>query len=672
MEPTGPKSDHEIDRDRSEIHALRTHYRSGINDLAKEFFRPCLARCTLYRRAAGYFSSTALKTWAEALPRLIGSRDMLIQLLISPILSAEDKTALQRAMDETERDRLRQVIVDELIIQALNFAYEPEDRQLRLQLFTWLVANERLTLRFAFPTHVEDAGMYHEKIGVFDFAWGDQVAFVGSANETTSGHAKNYELVHVYRSWADADAERVQATVADFEVAWQGSAPGLRVIQLSTEALSHIKTRSPSKRPEVSDSDESKTSAVHENGGVPSPWRHQEEAVAKFLAQRHGILEMATGTGKTRTALKILEALEKQQLIDGAIVTTEGTDLLDQWHKELLSWGMREGRSYRMLRHYGVHHQSRSFSLNPLGAILIVSRQQLPQLFKALPPARRRRLIVVHDEVHGLGSPESLRQLSDQHRNFDFTLGLSATPEREYDQEGTEFITREIGPIIYRFDLKDAIERGILCEFDYVPLPYELTESDKQRLQQVFSKAEGKRKQGIPVTEKEIWIDLSRVYKTAEQKPAAFQAYLPSHPGVIKHAIFFVETKEYGEQLLPILHAYTHLYRTYYAEDDRNNLVEFSKGGIDCLVTCHRLSQGIDIRHLRSVVLFSAARAKLETIQRIGRCLRVDPDHPEKRALVIDFVRESTDDEAFPNADSERCAWLTELSHTRRKEGVWP
>lgn len=262
----------------NEIHKLRAHYRSGMSDLAKEFFRPCLARCTLYRRAAGYFSSSALKTWAEALPRLIGSRDMLIQLLISPILSGEDKDALQRAMAETEQNHLRQTIADDLIVQALNFAYEPEDTQLRLQLFTWLVANERLMIRFAFPTHVTDPGIYHEKIGVFDFPWGDQVAFVGSANETTSGHAKNYELVHVYRSWADADTERVQATVSDFEVAWQGSAPGLHVVQLSTEALNYVKTRAPSKRPEASKSDESRTSAVHENGGVPSPWRHQEEA----------------------------------------------------------------------------------------------------------------------------------------------------------------------------------------------------------------------------------------------------------------------------------------------------------------------------------------------------------------------------------------------------------
>jgi superfamily II DNA or RNA helicase len=84
-------------------------------------------------------------------------------------------------------------------------------------------------------------------------------------------------------------------------------------------------------------------------------------------------------------------------------------------------------------------------------------------------------------------------------------------------------------------------------------------------------------------------------------------------------------------------------------------------------VTCHRVSQGIDIQSLNTVVLFSSSRARLETIQRIGRCLRVDPANPAKLANVIDFVRNSHDAND-PNADAQRSAWLTELSHLRPEE----
>ena len=98
-----------------------------------------------------------------------------------------------------------------------------------------------------------------------------------------------------------------------------------------------------------------------------------------------------------------------------------------------------------------------------------------------------------------------------------------------------------------------------------------------------------------------------------------------------------------------------------------SEIIEFSRGAIDCLVTCHKISQGIDIRLLKSVVLFSAARSKLETIQRIGRCLRVDPSNPDKRARVIDFVRPEKEEDEFPNADQERREWLLDLSLCRRE-----
>jgi superfamily II DNA or RNA helicase len=94
-------------------------------------------------------------------------------------------------------------------------------------------------------------------------------------------------------------------------------------------------------------------------------------------------------------------------------------------------------------------------------------------------------------------------------------------------------------------------------------------------------------------------------------------------------------------------------------------LVDFAQGKISCLVTCHRISQGIDIQSLRSVVLFSSARSKLETVQRMGRCLRRDPTNPSKRAVVVDFVRVQDEDTEELNTDQLRKQWLTSLSKIR-------
>jgi superfamily II DNA or RNA helicase len=95
-------------------------------------------------------------------------------------------------------------------------------------------------------------------------------------------------------------------------------------------------------------------------------------------------------------------------------------------------------------------------------------------------------------------------------------------------------------------------------------------------------------------------------------------------------------------------------------------LREFATGVLDCLITCHRVSEGIDIRSVKTVVLLSADRARLETIQRIGRCLRTDHKDPDKRALVVDFIRRGASADRAPTADEERRNWLEGLATIRR------
>jgi len=662
--------------DKDLIRGLRSHYRSGESSLGKNFFIPCLNYCSKYERAVGYFSSQTLMEWLQILPRFMID-SITIELLICPEVSPEDRAALEKALNEEERHQLRQISADRLVAEII----ETYDTNIRIKLFAWMVANNYLALKFAFPEHTNQPGLFHEKIGIFEFPWGDRVAFTGSANESENGYERNYESIDVYRSWVTGDRERVQTKKEQFEEAWLGRANGLKVLSLSAQIMGMIRERSPHKKPVI---EQRKSSPLPKAQAKASPygkqpdnsqsssqneyrWRHQDEAVTQFLKVKHGVLEMATGTGKTRTAIKILSALEEQDLIDGILICTEGTDLLDQWCKQIDRWACNCSRPYRVLRHYQKHHQLREFALNSNRTVLVISREQLASLFSRLELECREKLMIIHDEVHGLGSPSLQSKLVGQHQTFGYRLGLSATPEREYDREGTEFIINEIGEVFFQFGLKEAIERGILCEFDYIPLSYELTESDKLRLQSIYRKEAARKREGKPMTKQELWTDLARVYKTAEQKPEIFAEFIKTNSQLLQSAILFVETKDYGEQILETLHRYTHRYRTYYAEDDRQHLVEFANGKIDCLVTCHRISQGIDIQNLKTVILFSSSRARLETIQRIGRCLRVDPNNPDKRAIVVDFVRSGEGNREF-NADGDRCTWLSELSKIRRIE----
>jgi superfamily II DNA or RNA helicase len=647
------------------IRDLKSHYRSGKSSLADEFFSPCLSACTLYRRAAGYFSSSALITWAAALPRLAHSSGVSIRVIASPQLSAGDIEALRKVATPEQRRQYEASVIDRIVEDILRFTEIPGDRDLRARIFAWLIARGRMTIRFAFASHVVDSGIFHEKIGVFDFSSGDKVAFTGSANETLSGHERNYESIDVYRSWIAEENERVETKIEQFEEAWNNKAVGLSVHEISEPMLTRLREVAP-EAPNFPPIDEPPI-PLEPNDADRDRWRHQDDALEAFLVARAGILEMATGTGKTRTSLKILSELIKRNEINGAIIATDGTDLLSQWAEEIDQWLISSKFNFVTYRHFGPYHEVGNFALDPTNAILIVSRAQLGTVFSRLPASARGRMIIVHDEVHGLGTPSMRATVGGQHQSFAFRLGLSATPERAYDTDGNHFIESEIGPTVFRFPLEAAIQRGVLCEFDYEPLEYELTDNDRARLKQVYTRQAARAHAGNPMSQEEFWIELARVYKTAEMKPLIFSRYLQRDASVLENCIVFVETMEYGSQLLEIIHRFTHLYRTYYADDEHSHLVEFSRGAIDCLVTCHKISQGIDIRLLKTVVLFSAARAKLETIQRIGRCLRIDPSNPGKRARVIDFVRPDRDDEGFPNADQERCDWLRELSRCRRE-----
>ena len=145
------------------------------------------------------------------------------------------------------------------------------------------------------------------------------------------------------------------------------------------------------------------------------------------------------------------------------------------------------------------------------------------------------------------------------------------------------FIQKEIGGSIFRFPLEAAIARGVLCEFDYTPLEYDLTENDRNRIRQVYARQAARQHSDNPMTKEEVWIEISRVYKTAEMKPAVFSGFIEANPSVLSNCIIFVETREYGNGLLDSIHRHTRLYRTYYAEDDQQNLLDFGLGKIDCL-----------------------------------------------------------------------------------------
>jgi superfamily II DNA or RNA helicase len=585
----------------------------------------------------------------------LDSEDISISLLISPELQADDIAAIQSSTDPIKRVQILEQASDRVIDSFIN---DSSNKKARLELFAWLIVSGKLHIKFAHPVHQSDSDLFHQKTGIFYFPWGDKVAFEGSANESYSGHSRNWEKIQVFRSWVSDDIERLENTRAEFEEYWRGDEGALIVSPISEETIKKLRVISPGKSPIKNGGGDDSAPAVN-------LWAHQDDALKTFLEKKSGILEMATGTGKTKTALKIFKTLLESGEVEQGIITTDGNDLLNQWYGEVLDNPIyKTGLIRKVFRQFYKYSEGQTYLLQQRGSVLVVSRENLAAVIARITPADALKTMIIHDEIHGMGSPSMVKNLSGTHKNFKYKLGLSATPEREYDAAGSAFIESEVGPTIFTFGIEDAIKKGILVEFDYLPLPYDLSDSDRNRLKAVKAREAIRKKEGRPMSKEEIWRDLAYVYKTAENKPLTFKHYLYDHPEAIKNSIIFVADREYGSRILEVISQISHNYRTYYAEDDQDNLIQFSDGKIDTLITCHKISQGIDIQKLKTVILVSSDRARLETIQRIGRCLRRDPTDPTKRALVIDFCMDNSSEKS---ADAGRSEWLTGLSNIKRE-----
>jgi superfamily II DNA or RNA helicase len=677
---------------------FKPFYTSGEDHEPGEFLFDGLMHSQRLDLGLGYFRSTGFSSLAIGFASFLSNGGSM-RFIINDSLAEKDKAALLRGADNENDAVYEQELLRD--IEKLTKTLTKRNEHF-FNCLSWLISSGRLELIAVVPKN-NKVGIVHHKFGIFTDDFGNQAAFNGSLN--FSQYALNYNVESIWceYSW-DAQgiaAVRIGEMIRLFENTWNNQSPAVRIIPLenvkvaiqqkfpkkpfkelvemecalAAEVIKHPGT-SPATRErikkivyEMSESVAASPSVSHidmPSSVTSNKWVHQDNAIGKFLEHERGVLNMATGTGKTRTSLRICKELIARNEIDTIIISCDGTDLLNQWRVELLKLLYAEDLKWIVLKNYSEFHDNEQFRLNPYHRILLTSRLQLHLSLKTLSTEAGRRTLLIHDEVHKLGSTgnrNKLQGLSDQIR---FRLGLSATPERDYDTEGTQFILDHIGPIIFEFPLDKAIAGGILAPFNYFPIPYELSADDKIRLRNVHSKKAARIREGNPMADEEFYNELAKIYKTAEGKIPAFKDFIARHAEMLDRTIVFVETKEYGDEILDIIHQYHADFHTYFGEDDPSVLNRFSNNEIDCLLTCHRISEGIDIKSLINVILFSSSKAMLETIQRIGRCLRTDPNNPSKFANVVDFIRHNENDE-YLNSDEVRQEFLESLSIIRRQ-----
>jgi superfamily II DNA or RNA helicase len=616
---------------------LQEEYRSDRHNLIEDFYIPCLSRATLYCRAVGYFSSSSMVAVARGLTALIRGGGKM-RLIASPHLSAEDIEAIATGLQKRE----------EIITKSLLSVLEAEFTEIardRLACLAWLLSQGVLEIKLAIPKNIGNYGLYHEKLGLFADADGNSIAFTGSANESQSSLLDNFECIDVFRSWCSEEKQRTERKIENFQQLWQNNTPHLDIIEFPEAAeRSLLRFRPASPKPgRVSESPRSYqvTSPLKV---IPHP--RQIEAVNAWIdANYRGILAMATGSGKTITALAAAARLQNLEFI---LIGAPTKELVQQWVKELTYRttyafpveAIGDSRRWRELLFRKlrlINHQVMSSGRLPtilVGTYSELSKNAIEGLIEDAGGLPAQSLLIA-DEVHATGSGIFRRILRE---DFAYRLGLSATPLRAYDEKGTEKVLDYFGGIVYEFGLEAAIETGVLCEYDYSVYVTSLEPAEHDKYRQLTAKIA--RFSGSSAEENrrvnQLLIQRARIIKAAGSKLEVIDRIVQDHP-LQQALIYCADIAQATDISSRLARQGWRVARYSSLESDRSELLDrLAKGHLDALVAVKCLDEGVDIPGVSQGIILASDASPRQFIQRRGRILRAAKG--KEKATLIDVL----------------------------------
>ncbi|SIS63282.1 DEAD/DEAH box helicase family protein [Salimicrobium flavidum] len=625
---------------------LQRSYRSSkdLGTIVEQFYNPVLAKTSVYKRAVGYFSSTSLSVAAKGVAELIKNGGKM-KLIASPHLEEEDIKAIE------EGTRYKEKVIEDSLIKEIELT-EDIKKEERLNYLAWLIAEERLEIKVVVHKDLRNAGIYHEKIGIMESFDNEQIAFIGSSNETAGGLINNFESIDVFCSWKDNDKERVEDKQKHFDDLWNNANELLEVMDVS-KALKSELIKYQSSHPPSKDEDHIK----EEKGGpkIPDELKlrdYQKEAITSWFKNNgQGLLEMATGTGKTLTAItgvvKLYEHLGKLAFV----ITCPYQHLVEQWCEDLRWFGINPIVAYS---HYKWEPELieeitdfNSGITDHFCVIMTNATFQSARMQKSLERVNSP-VVFIADEAHHLGTKNSLNKLFD---SFHYRLALSATPHRWFDEQGTEQLIDYFGgKIVFQYGLKKAIGKH-LTEYYYHPHIVTLEEKEyedylKITQQLVKYYVEDKElSQAEMETRETLLRRRAKVIQNASNKIEVLKNLMENRTEST-HNIFYcgsgktenqrsleLVTQLLGKDLGMRVHQFT-------AEEDQKQrkklLDQFESGKLQGLVAIKCLDEGVDVPATQTAYIISSSTNPREFIQRRGRVLRRHKD--KKFAEIHDFI----------------------------------
>lgn len=629
--------------------------------LLNNFYIPALSQSKHYDRVAGFFSSSALSIASEGIEGLIAN-DGDMRLLISPELSEDDYDIISR------QDDISQIS----IFKGIDFKNVEDDR---LQALAWLLSNDRLHIKIVISKK-KGTTIFHQKVGIMEDSDGNALSFSGSVNESANGWLGNIEEFKVFQGWVPGQDAYYKSDVVRFNGYWNNQRRDVSYVYTLPDA---IKEKMVEIRPkDINDLKIMQRLKARQKGHsanvseVQIPlYPHQEKAVAEW-EKNNGVLlfEMATGSGKTRTALA---CSYKARKVEGSqlfiVVATPQSTLSRQWMDSVKDLQIQPDQeiiadSTNSHKYAEIKEALLNLKAGLVTSVMVYTTHTTAASKKFIDTFLENKGLIqtmfICDEVHACGSKEYRKAFLPE---YDYRIGLSATPNRMYDDSGSDLIRNYFGNKSFVFSIKDAMtevnprtNKPFLNHYLYypifVPLKDEELENYNHLTQQIISAS------NVKVPNEDIISNLrikrSNIIKNAANKISAYRKLLSQLSTEDFYDTIVFAGPQQIEEAMEIASS-LHISRAKVTEEEgdkplkheeyseRQNIIKrFQSHELRVLFGMKCLDEGIDIPNARTAILLASSTNPREYIQRVGRVIRYEKDKPISR--IYDLIVEPPND----------------------------
>ena len=358
----------------------------------------------------------------------------------------------------------------------------------------------------------------------------------------------------------------------------------------------------------------------------------QEKAFPLWWADKRGIVKVVTGGGKTIFAIHCLTKYLEEERSKSILIVVPSIALLDQWHEV-----MSQTFNSKDITINGGGHQPEDVT-----KICITTVDSVKNIINKVDA---ENTLLVVDECHKIGTEKRGEMLTN---NWHATLGLSATPERDYDDNFYIIIKRILGDIIFDYDYIDAREDEVIVNFKLLygyaaMLPEEEDKYTKftKNIQRRAATIGGSNMNDYPL--KMLIFNRARLVKNSKNRIPYGVELLLKHKR--ESWIVFTENKKQAKEFNKIINKKgfkSGIYNTDLNDEERlHNLTAFKNRELNVLVSCTALDEGFDMPEADGAMILSASSSKRQRIQRMGRVLRITAN--KENALIVTVYSSKTE-----------------------------